>query len=122
MKIGIVSDDGTSVSPHFGMAQNYLVVDIEDGKVKGRVLRPKMFHRPEPGKPHHAGHEQSSHGEMLSGVRDCEALVARGMGKPMYDSILQAGIRPYLTRLSTVDEVVRAYVEGRLDDHPDGLH
>ena len=121
MRIGIVTDDGTSVSPHFGMAKNYLVVEIEGREVKGKEMRPKKSHQPERGRAHHADGEGASHGEMLSGVRDCEALVARGMGRPMYDAILQAGIEPYLTTIARADDVVRAYVDGTLDSHPEKL-
>ena len=121
MKIGIATDDGTSVSPHFGMAKHYLVVEVEDGAIKGKDLRSKMSHQPERRAAHH--HDEGPlHDEMLWGVRDCEALVARGMGRPMHDAIVQAGIKPYLTRMARVDDVVRAYVDGTLDSAPERLH
>ena len=121
MKIGIVTDDGISVSPHFGMAKHYLVVEIEDGAIAGKELRSKTSHQPERGMAHR--HEEGPlHGEMLSGVRDCEALVARGMGRPMYDAIVQAGIKPYLTKVPRIEDVVSAYVNGTLDNHPERLH
>lgn len=121
MNIGIVTDDGTTVSQHFGMAKHYLVVRIEDGLVKGRETRPKASHQPERG-VRHRHDEGPLHGEMLSGVRDCEALVARGMGRPMYQAVVQAGIKPYVTSITGVDEVVRAYIDGTLDDLTDRLH
>ena len=122
MKIGIVTDDGNSVSPHFGMAKNYLVVEVEGMDIKGKEMRSKVSHQPGRGTAHHTGREGSLHGDMLSIVRDCEVLVAGGMGQPMYDAIVQAGIKPYLTRVARVDDVVRAYVDGTLDSHPEMLH
>ncbi len=121
MKIGVATDDGKTVSPHFGMAKFYLVFEMEDGTIKGKEMRPKTRHHH--GREHgdtgaaiKEGEEHHGHAEMLSNVNDCEALVARGMGPPMYNSILQMGIRPYLTRIAVVEDVARAYINGTLDD------
>ncbi len=122
MKVGIVTDDGVSVSPHFGMARHYLVIEIENGVVKGKEMRMKASHQPGRGVAHHAGNEGSLHNDMLSNVRDCQALVARGMGRPMYESILQAGIKPYVTGRSSIDDVVQAFVNGTLDNLVERLH
>jgi predicted Fe-Mo cluster-binding NifX family protein len=50
MKIALITDDGKSISQHFGRAPYYLVVTLEDGKEVNRELRPKQghnqFHRP----------------------------------------------------------------------------
>lgn len=122
MKIAVATDDGTTVSPHFGMAKHYLVVEVVDGAIKGRDLRPKMHHAPGRGAEHHSGDEHSLHGGMLSVVRDCGAIVARGMGRPMYEAILQAGITPYVTGINGIDDAVRAYIDGTLHDTPERLH
>lgn len=119
MKIGIVTDDGTTVSSHFGLARHYLVVEAEDGVVKGRELRQKPFNQAVPGVARHLG---MGGPHLLSGAGDCEALVARGMGRPMYENIRRAGSKPYLTKMARIDDVVRAYLAGHLDDHPDVLH
>lgn len=128
MKIGVVTDDGRTISPHFGMAKFYLVFEVEDGVVKGKEMRPKAWHSHggvEPtggGGMHHGGNEQSAHGEMLSNIRDCEALIARGMGRPMYESILEIGIKPYVTEFAVAEEAVSAYVKGTLDNQTRKLH
>ena len=36
MKIAVVTDDGTTICQHFGRAQYYSVITIENGKVKGK--------------------------------------------------------------------------------------
>lgn len=122
MKIAVVTDDGKTVSSHFGMARSYLVFEIEGGEVKGKETRPKASHHHAPGAMHHDGAENSLHQDMLSNVRDCEAIVARGMGRPMYEAIVRAGIRPYLTGRVYVDDVVGGYVDGTLDDLAERLH
>lgn len=122
IRIGVVTNDGRTVSPHFGMAQFYLVFEIEGGVIKGKEMRPKAWHwhhggeRTDGGVTHEGGDEHPGHGEMLSNVRDCEALVARGMGRPMYDAIRQMGIKPYVTTIAFTEEAVVAYINGTLDN------
>jgi len=133
LKVGVVTDDGRTTSPHFGRARYYLVYDVEGGIIKGKETRPKSS-------PHHemAGHEGGHHGfgeghhqdpseaskhaSMLSNVGDCEAIVAHGMGWGIYEAMKQAGIKPFLTEATDADEAVRAYISGSLDDHPERLH
>ena len=44
MKIAFVTDDGMTITQHFGRAGKYLVVEIEDGKEISRELRDKFGH------------------------------------------------------------------------------
>lgn len=120
MKMAIATDDGKTVSRHFGMAQSYLVVDIEGGAIRGKETRQKASHGP--GAAHHDGAEGDLHGAMLSNVRDCEAIVAGGMGRPMYEAIARAGIKPYVTGRVAVDDVVSSYMDGTLDNLAERLH
>ncbi|MGD0395757.1 MAG: NifB/NifX family molybdenum-iron cluster-binding protein [Nitrososphaerales archaeon] len=135
MKVAVVTDDGKTISPHFGMAQSYLVYDIENGAVKGKEMRPKAGHRQggmehlggterhSLGSGHHQGPEETStHQSMLSNVRDCAALIARGMGWGMHDAIIQSGIKPFVTESVYADDAVQAYIKGSLDDHREKLH
>lgn len=134
MKIGVVTNDGRTISPHFGMARFYAVFDIEDGVIKGKEMRPKAWHEHTAGKRpgrdstargggmHHDGNQRSTHHEMLSNIGDCEALVAKGMGRPMYEAILEAGIKPYVTSLGLAEEAVLAYAKGTLDNQERRLH
>lgn len=52
----------------------------------------------------------------------CQVLLARGRGAGACQSMAQAGVRPVVTDIATIDEAVRAYVEGRLVDHTGRLH
>jgi predicted Fe-Mo cluster-binding NifX family protein len=140
VKVAIVTDDNRTVSPHFGRAQYYLVYEISDGKVLSKETRPKSSHNHrevvelrsnpdaekklmEQGQHHEdAASEATLHDVMLSNVRDCEALIARGMGAGMYGSIRQLGIRPYVTNVATADDAVQAYIDGSLDSHTERLH
>jgi len=36
MKVAVVTDDGESVSQHFGRARYYAVFEVDDGKIVGQ--------------------------------------------------------------------------------------
>lgn len=135
MKIALVSDDGRTISQHFGRAPYYVVVTVENGQVIGREVREKLGHAQFAGQHGHEEHghaggqghgfdraAQDRHSRMAAAIADCQVLIARGMGAGAYQSLQQAGIRPIITDIPTIDEAVRALIEGRLMDHPERLH
>jgi len=132
MKIAAITDDGNTISQHFGRAQYYLVATVENGQIISRDLREKLGHfqfanepHPEeaPGQPH--GMDTASHNkhlQMAEAIADCEALLCRGMGMGAYESMKARGIRPVVTDIASVDEAVMAYVTGSIVDQVDRLH
>ena len=135
MKIAIVSEDGVTISEHFGRAPLYVIVTVEDGKIVAREERDKLGHSQFAGEPHaeasrgagRRGHgfdsaAQDRHSRMAAAIADCQALLARGMGSGAYESMKQAGIRPVVTDIINIDEAVQAYIENRLVDHTEKLH
>ncbi len=132
MKIAAVSDDGVTISQHFGRAAYYVVVTIENDKIVAREKREKMGHAQFSGETHveendPRGHgygaaAQSRHTRMASAIADCQVLLARGMGAGAYDSMRAANIRPIVTDIPTIDDAVKAYLAGTLVDHTERLH
>lgn len=135
MKIAAVSEDGVTISQHFGRAPFYVVVTVEDGKIVARETRDKMGHAQFAGEPHaEAAHgadprghgfdpaAQDRHSRMAAAIADCEVLLARGMGAGAYVSMQQAGIRPVVTDIPTIEAAVQAFLAGRLTDHIEKLH
>ena len=132
MRIAVVTDDGNTISQHFGRAQYYLVLTVEEGQIVTRELRDKLGHTqftnethpPEqPGQPHGMG--QASHDKhlrMAEAIADCEALICRGMGMGAYESMKTQGIRPVVTEIASIDEAVQAYIDGKLVDQVHLLH
>ena len=124
MKIAIASDDGQTISQHFGRAPYYVVVTIEGGKVTQREQRNKAAHVHAAGEPHH---QQNSggpdhHTMMADAIRDCQIVLARGMGRPAYLSMQAAGIQPMVTDIADIDAAVAAYIAGNMVDHTERLH
>ena len=125
-KIAVVTDDMSTISPHFGMARHYLVYEVEGGEIVRKETRTKPGHGSAM-HDHHGGREAtpemiSTHDSMLSSVRDCSVLIARGMGAPMYSAIRDAGMRAYITQIRGADEAVKAFISGNLDNHLELLH
>lgn len=139
MKIAFITDDGKTISKHFGRARFYEVLTVENGQIIAREQREKLGHA------HFAGsqdkqHTQHDHGQgqgerhgfdadsqdrhtsMAQTIADCQYLVVGGMGYGAYESMKQAGITPIVTDLSTIDEAVQAHIAGTLKDHTEYLH
>jgi predicted Fe-Mo cluster-binding NifX family protein len=133
-RIAAATDDGKTVSRHFGRAPNYLVLTVEDGRVVGRELRDKPGHQhfagdphADPGHQHGPGHgldpaAQDRHARMAAVISDCQVLLVGGMGAGAYQSMVQAGIRPIVTDIADIGQAVEAVVSGEIVDHTDRLH
>jgi predicted Fe-Mo cluster-binding NifX family protein len=132
MKIAAITDDGKTISQHFGRAQFYLVATIEYGQIVNRELRSKLGHAHYSNQPHAEEQPGQAHGmdatshnkhlQMAETITDCEALLCRGMGIGAYESMKICGIRPVVTDIVMIDEAVIAYAEGKIVDHLEKLH
>jgi predicted Fe-Mo cluster-binding NifX family protein len=131
VKIALVTDDGHTVSAHFGRATAYAVVTVENGEIVARELRPKVaphgtaaaVHDDPPGQPHGTGPgAQSRHDQMAATIADCEVVICRGMGYGAYQRMTSNGIRPIVTDMRDVDEAALACAAGTIVDHPERLH
>jgi predicted Fe-Mo cluster-binding NifX family protein len=134
MKIAAVSEDGVTISQHFGRAPFYVIVTVEGGKIVSHERRDKMGHAQFAGETHAESHgedprghgfdpaAQNRHVRMAAAIADCEVLLARGMGAGAYESMKQAGIRPVVTEIANIDDAVQAYLTGTLRDHVEKLH
>ncbi|MBN2148100.1 MAG: NifB/NifX family molybdenum-iron cluster-binding protein [Anaerolineales bacterium] len=132
LKVAAITDDGKTISQHFGRAQYYLVATIENGQIVHRELRNKLGHyhfadqphtEEQPGQLH--GMDSASHNkhlQMAEAIADCEALLCRGMGMGAYESMKVSGIRPVVTDIATIDDAIKAYVDGTIVDQTERLH
>lgn len=135
MKLAFITDDGSTISRHFGRARFYKVVTIEDGKVTATEMRDKLGHQhfaaeEAHGHEHEHGHgqqhgfdpaSQSRHQRMAAAIHDCQMLIGGGMGMGAYQSLQTLNIKPILTDLTSIDEAVQAYLNGTLVDRSEQL-
>jgi transcriptional regulator with XRE-family HTH domain/predicted Fe-Mo cluster-binding NifX family protein len=132
MKIAVITEDGKTISQHFGQAHYYLVLTIEEGKIIGREMRDKMGHNQFSTQPHAEGAQGAGHGldsashdkhvNMAEAIADCKALLCGGMGMGAYDSMRRLNIQPVVTELRDIDAAAQAFVDGKLIDHTELLH
>lgn len=66
--------------------------------------------------------EWDRHFRMAEAIKDCQFLLARGMGAGAYESMKQAGIRPIVTNVANIEEAALAAARGELTDHAERLH
>jgi predicted Fe-Mo cluster-binding NifX family protein len=133
IKIAAITDDGQTISQHFGRAQYYAVVTIENGQIIAREQREKMGHahfangdhaeeKADPRGHGFAPAEQDRHFLMAEAIRDCQILLVRGMGSGAYYSMEKVGIRPVITDIGSIDEAAMEAAQGTIVDYKDRLH
>jgi len=135
MRVAVVTDDGTTVSPHFGLARYYAVLTVEQKQVLAREMLDRAGTLP-PVEEHPARHgltgqvdchgtgtaAAASHLRMVQPILDCQAVLARGMSWSARECLLSAGVRPVLTDIENLDAAVQAYLNGTIVDHVELLH
>lgn len=131
MKIAAISDDGVTISKHFGRASQYVVLVVEGDKIVNKETRSKLGHQ------HfgsHAEHQcggerhgydagaQTKHASMMETITDCQVLLAGGMGWGAYESLKSYNIEPIITDVEDIDMAVKLYLDGKLPNLMQRLH
>jgi predicted Fe-Mo cluster-binding NifX family protein len=110
MKIAVATDDDKGLeavlSQHFGRCPYYVVVDIDDGEIKGVETVQNPFY---------GSHGQP--GEVPSFIKNLgiQAIIAGGMGPRAIGFFEQFGIQAVTGVSGVVKEVVRAFVNGEIE-------
>ena len=141
MKIAFVSDNGRTISRHFGRARYYVAITVEDGQPIAWETRPRAVPHTQ-GHGHHHGssehhehhhhdhaeghgmgrHAAERHAAMLEQLRDCQVLIAGGMGRGAYRNIRDAGLEVIVTDLHAIEDAVRAYLDGTIAHREERVH
>jgi predicted Fe-Mo cluster-binding NifX family protein len=118
-KIAIPTDDGETISRHFGQAKYFQVITLEDHQVAGSELVEKASHQ-------HGDHSQAEGvhpgQQMVAAISDCQVLIAGGMGTPAFNRATAAGLTVFLTETSFVQAAVQAYLAGTLENDLSLIH
>jgi len=91
IKVSIATDDGTTISQHFGQALYFNIYTLENGSVISVEMRDKAHHSHN---DHSHEQDQGIHpGQlMIESISDCQVLICGGMGMPAYNRALNAGM------------------------------
>jgi len=118
MKIAIASDDGQTISAHFGRTRGFVVCEVEGKEIKKQDYRENTF------TGHARGLEGADpsvdrHGPILNALKDCQVVISHGMGRRIYDDLKQANIDVYVTEQTGVEKAIELFLKSELDDRPD---
>jgi predicted Fe-Mo cluster-binding NifX family protein len=124
MKIAVVSEDGETVSRHFGRANRYVIIKTDGTKIIGKEYRSKTSHDDlaKQDSAHQCrgcgtrGQESSSydkHRWMALNILDCSVLLAGGMGREAYEGVHSRGIEVVITEVENIEQAVRFYLYGK---------
>ncbi len=145
MKVAFVTEDGKTISEHFGRAPYFQVITVEDGQVLNREMREKPFHHigDEDARQYDTGgqeanvnhlHQQQEHHhglgpeagkrrkKMADVISDCTVVVSRGMGRPMYEALMEDNIRPIVTDMPDIEQALQMFIEGTLTNIQERIH
>lgn len=131
MKIAAISDDGETISQHFGRAPIYVVLTVEEGKIVNKETRSKAGHQHFVGQEHETAPGQrhgfdpgseAKHRTMADAIADCEVLIAGGMGYGAYESLKRYNIKPIITDVANINQAAELYLAGNLPNLMDRVH
>ena len=132
MKIAVVTENEVAISQHFGRAPFYVVFTIENGKISGKEKREKIGHNqfagqhgPHAGQggPHGFGPaSQNRHAGMAEAIKDCQVVIAGGMGMGAYESLKRYNIEPVITDVQNIEDAVNLQLQGKLPNLKELLH
>lgn len=128
MKIAAVTNDGESISQHFGRSRYYKIVSVEDGEIKNSEIRERgtghfaqqkqseshTDHFDAQGRHGFGADAQNKHMMMVQEISDCDVLIAGGMGAGAYQSFKSAGLDVILTDRANIEEAVQSLSKGEL--------
>lgn len=117
MRIAIPSDDRSTITPHFGRADGFLIYTVDGAAGQLEGYRP--LHAP----PQHVcacetDERPSRHQRVLDVLDGCDTVIARGMGAHLYDDLLSCGIDVALTDIEDARAAVDLFLARSLPERP----
>ena len=119
MKIAIPSNDGVTISRHFGRSEAFLIFEVQNGKITGRETRSNTGLCSHSHGEGHGGHEDGgghSHRGVMSVLGDCQLVLCCGIGDGAGAALAAQGIRRILTAPGSAEDAVTAYLAGTLEE------
>ena len=109
MRIAVPSDDGLTLSAHFGKCREFLIFEARDGQVA------PLEGRPNAGCHGHGAGPEGGHAGMVEGLRDCQVVLCGGIGERAMQALRAAGIAAVRVEAAgNAQEIVAAFQAGAL--------
>lgn len=136
IKIAIPTNDGKTISRHFGQARAFLIVTLENGEITDRELREMpdtgdTDHHHHNHDHHHHNHDHDhahgmggnpAHMAKFEYIRDCQFLIGGGMGQPAVQRLNNMGIQVALTDHKNIDNLLEEVKTGQVKHNPKRAH
>lgn len=108
MRIAVTYDNG-NVGQHFGKTEAFKLYDVEDGKVVRSEIR---------------GTDGKGHAELIPVVASlhADAMICGGVGMPMRNAIVNAGMELYIGVTGSADQAVADLLAGALVTDDTAVH
>ena len=117
MRIAVPTNDGTSISEHFGRSAAFLIFEIEGGQIKSRRLKSnagKHSHpRGECKDPANDAHSHD-HAGILTTLEGCETVICAGLGHRAAEALKGRGKQIVFAAPGSAEETVADYLRGKL--------
>ena len=112
MKIAVPTNDGSSISEHFGRSAGFLIFEIENARITSREMKENLGQCT----GDHAGDAGAhSHAAILPALAGCEVVICGGMGGRAAEALKTAGIREVvMAGPGPAQAAVEAYLRGEL--------
>lgn len=118
MKIAIPTNDGTSISEHFGRSAAFLIFEAENGQIKNHEMKTNGQQHPHAqGSCGHGPSEgaQPGHQGILSALAGCEVVICAGMGQRAADALKASGIHQIVfTTPGSAKDAVSTFLADKL--------
>lgn len=117
MKIALPTNDGVTISGHFGRSASFLIFEIENGQIKSRELKANGMehsHTQETCDHHSAESKPHSHAGILATLDGCEVVICAGMGQRAAEALRTCGTQILVTPPASAEETVVAYLAKKL--------
>lgn len=125
IKIAFPTEDGQTISRHFGRAPLFKIVTLQNGQEVESELRGNPSTAETHDQEHEHGHEhgeRQGHGAKFALVADCQVLIGAGMGQPAFDRLQNMGLDVYLTGEKQIAAALAKFQAGTLSSDLRRIH
>ena len=124
MRIAVPTNDGVSISEHFGRSAAFLIFEIENGQIKSRELKSngaKHSHAQEACDHHSTESTPHNHAGILAALEGCEVVICAGMGQRAAEALKGCGTQIVTAAPASAQDTVTAYLAGKLSPVREGF-
>ncbi|MFB0526974.1 MAG: NifB/NifX family molybdenum-iron cluster-binding protein [bacterium] len=120
VKIAIPSDNGKSISPHFGRCRYFIIYEIEGNRISSRTVRENLCcpHRanicPKTVSVQTREFIERIRNEVVSEIRNCQLLIGRYMNQSAINNLNSQNIKVILVDEKDENVAIEKYLMGIL--------